>query len=132
MKLDQSYGLKIAELREGEMIEDGPAKEYPALLLGNMGVEKRFRKKGLGSFICDICVGLARTLSKRVGCRYVILRTIRCKIEFYQKCEFVASKKISDNGRLWMYRRIIARHVVRPVVDNVHVGDSVSTTKNPT
>jgi hypothetical protein len=34
LKLDQSYGLKIAELREGEMIEDGPAKEYPALLLG--------------------------------------------------------------------------------------------------
>ena len=131
MKLDQSYGLKIAELREGEMIEDGPAKEYPALLLWNTDVEKRFRKKGVGSFICDICVGLARTLSKSVGWRYVILRTIS-KIEFYQKCEFVASKKISDNGRLWMYRRIIARHVVRPVVDNVHVGDSVPTTKNPT
>jgi hypothetical protein len=97
-----------------------------------MGVEKRFRKKGLGSFICDICVGLARTLSKRVGCRYVILRTVRSKIEFYLKCEFVASKKISGNGRLWMYRRIIARHVVRPIVDNVHVDDNVSATKNPT
>ena len=57
MKLDQSYGLKIAELRESEMIEDDPAKEYPALLLGNRGVEKRFGKKGLGSFFCDICVG---------------------------------------------------------------------------
>jgi hypothetical protein len=41
LKLDQSYGLKIADLREGEMIEDGPAEEYPALLLWNMGVEKR-------------------------------------------------------------------------------------------
>jgi hypothetical protein len=46
LKLDQSYGLKIAELRESEMIEDDPAKEYPALLLGNRGVEKRFGKKG--------------------------------------------------------------------------------------
>jgi hypothetical protein len=36
LKLDQSYGLKIAELGEGEVIEDGPAKEYPALLLGTI------------------------------------------------------------------------------------------------
>ena len=104
--------IRIKDLREDEAIEGGPEKDYPAMLIGNMGVDKKFRSKGLGSFIYEFCVGLARRLSKRVGCRYVYLYTNRDKMGFYgRKCRFISSKKISNKGRLWMYRRIIVKHV---------------------
>jgi hypothetical protein len=99
------------------------------MLLGNMGTEKRFRKRGLSYFIRDICIGLARMLSKRVGCRYVYLRTAKNKIQYYKKLGFIPSEKISESGKLWMYRRIIPKHVSRSLSDSVEISDKVTRLK---
>jgi GNAT superfamily N-acetyltransferase len=121
--------IRIKDLREGETIEGGP-KDYPAMLLGNMGVDKRFRDKGLGSFIYDeFCIGLARRLNKRVACRYVYIRTSKDEIGFYQKCRFIPAEKISDKGRLWMYRRIVAKHITRSIFENIATSERVATDK---
>jgi hypothetical protein len=121
--------MRVKDLTEDETIEGGP-KDYPGMMLGNMGVDKRFRGSGLGSFICDqYCIGLARSLSKKVACRYVYIRTSKDLVGFYQKCKFIPAKKISDTGRLWMYRRIVTRSLFdsAEVSENIRcVSDSVS------
>jgi GNAT superfamily N-acetyltransferase len=101
--------IRIKDLREDEAIEGGPEKDYPAMLIGNMGVDKKFRGKGLGSFIYEFCVGLARRLSKRVGCRYVYLYTNRSILSacmFIQRCNMVS---------LLLYKvKFSARYILQP------------------
>jgi GNAT superfamily N-acetyltransferase len=49
----------------------------PAVKLGRMGVDKSQKKKGVGYWILDYVVGLARELSDQIGVRYVTLDALR-------------------------------------------------------
>lgn len=80
---------------------------YPALLLGQMAVDKKYRGQGIGYWICEFCTGLAREMNKRVGCALVILQTNRDKLDYYKKkCGFKHSEKQSKEGKVWMYKRV--------------------------
>ena len=83
-------------------------KTYPSLLIGRLGVDNNQRRKGVGKYICNWCLGLAMKLSNDVGCRYIILETTEKMIKFYMKCNFEKGKVIEDEkGKLiWMYQRI--------------------------
>lgn len=61
------------------------------MLLGRMGVDKKFRKKGIGSSICKFCQGLADVVSESVACMYIMLHPTLNKILFYQRLGFVKS-----------------------------------------
>lgn len=82
---------------------------YPSLFVGRLAVNNVYRKKGIGCFLCNWCLGVATSLSERVGCRYLILETSEGKKEeFYIKCNFQTAKKIKEDkeNRVWMYQRI--------------------------
>jgi GNAT superfamily N-acetyltransferase len=82
---------------------------YPSLLIGRLGVSNDWRRKGIGEYICNWCVGLAIDLSDKIGCRYVILETSKGEREtFYAKCNFQKAKELVDDRkeRVWMYQRI--------------------------
>ena len=81
---------------------------YPSLLIGRLGVENRFRRKGVGSYICKWCIGLAIELSNQIGCRYVVLETSKSKMDFYSKCNFSETVTIQDKENyVWMYQRTV-------------------------
>jgi predicted N-acetyltransferase YhbS len=62
---------------------------YPALLLGRVAVDNDFRKRDIGRCMCMWAVGLARKLSRQLGCRFVVLSTKdESRITFYKKCGF--------------------------------------------
>jgi len=62
---------------------------YPAVLLGRVAVDNKFRRKAVGSFICDWCVGLAQQLAMEIGCRFIVLVTKgESRVRFYQSCGF--------------------------------------------
>ena len=71
-------------------------KTYPSLLIGRVGVDNNERKKGIGKYICDWCLGLAMKLSNEVGCRYIILETTEKMVKFYKKCNFEKGKVIEE------------------------------------
>ncbi|HXG06677.1 MAG TPA: GNAT family N-acetyltransferase [Nitrososphaera sp.] len=80
---------------------------YPALLMGQMAVDKKYRGQGIGYWICEFCVGLAQEMNNKVGCALVILQTNKDKLEYYKKkCGFKHSEKQSKEGKVWMYKRI--------------------------
>ncbi|MEM2786463.1 MAG: GNAT family N-acetyltransferase [Nitrososphaerales archaeon] len=88
---------------------------YPALLLGQMAVDKKYRGQGIGYWICEFCTGLAQEMNKRVGCALVILQTNKDKLDYYKKrCGFRHSQKKSKEGKVWMYKRVFQ-------VDNVQL-----------
>ncbi len=96
------------KLEETEMIDEAShVISYPSILLGQIGVDKQFRNKGIGSSIIQHVTGLSRQLVRKIACRYIVLQTSQDKINLYIKLEFKQSPKNSGNKRLiWMYKRL--------------------------
>lgn len=90
-----------------EKVRGTTPKRYPSMLLGRMGVDKKYRGNGIGNSICSFCRGLAIDISEKVACRYLILQTTADKIPFYKKCGFKQSSEKPYKNLYWMYSRII-------------------------
>lgn len=99
--------LESSRLEVNDKLANYTPIKYPAVLLGQMGVDKDYRGLGLGQLICNFCVGLAAIVGERVACRYIILQTSRDKVRYYkEKCDFKQSMKVNTEGKIWMYRRV--------------------------
>ncbi len=63
----------------------------PALKLGRMGVHKDYRGQHVGRWILDYVVGLARSLSKQLGIRYITLDALPRErlVQWYEGYGFV-------------------------------------------
>ena len=57
----------------------------PSLLLGQLARDRRFKGEGVGGIMVDWVLRTANELSKKIGCRYVILDAELDKIEYYKK-----------------------------------------------
>lgn len=78
--------------------------EYPALKLGRLGVDKRFRQRGLGTQILLLVVGCLFKLSKRVGMRFISVNAYKKSVNFYRKNNFVElEREKSVNQHVSMY-----------------------------
>lgn len=99
--------IDIQDLDYHERVVYTSPRQYPAMLLGQMGVHKEFRSLGVGSMITHFCKGLAMDISKRIACRYLVLKTDHAHMDFYQrKCKFIPSIRADSQNLFWMYKRI--------------------------
>jgi len=98
-------GISVSRIRAEEKMEGVEIKNYPALLLGRLAVDKGFWNKDVGSYVCRWCLGLARRLSQEVGCRCLALHAHHTVISFYTKNGFVVSEAETGPTRL-LYRKI--------------------------
>src|SRR5919108_3004398 len=57
--------IEKEELEKADKLGGFVYRTYPAVLLGQLGVDKQYRIQGLGQLICDFCVGLAATISEQ-------------------------------------------------------------------
>lgn len=74
----------------------------PALKLGRLGVDKRFRKRGAGDWILDNVVGLALDLSDSIGLRYVTVDALQrpSLIKWYTDYGFKRNKAMRKKWRV--------------------------------
>ncbi|QHQ34887.1 GNAT family N-acetyltransferase [Algicella marina] len=82
-------GEIVHELDENEL--DGAQfthKQYPALKLARLAIDRRYRGCGLGRNLVDFSVGRARHIAKAAGCRFVVVDAKKPSVEFYEKCGF--------------------------------------------
>ena len=63
----------------------------PGIKLGRMGVDKPHKKKGVGYWILDYVVGLAREMSASIGVRYVTLDALNEEglVSWYKRYGFI-------------------------------------------
>lgn len=100
--------ISLEKLSEEDTVSGYTPKSYPAMLLGNMGVDSEFQKKGVGKSICNFVVGLAQDITQRVACAVVRLQTDKSRFGYYEeKCGFKYSKKQNLESKVWMYRKIL-------------------------
>ena len=72
-------------------IDNLDISSHPALLLGRMGLDKLFKKKGIGQDLIDHTVNLALELKEKIGCKFVILEVDKIRsnlIRFYEDYGF--------------------------------------------
>lgn len=98
--------VSVENLDSKERVARATPIRYPAMLLGQLGVDKKYRGKGIGIKICNFCLGLAQTIGKLIACRYVILQTGVDKTSLYKKVGFIVSPKLAHDKKIWMYRRL--------------------------
>lgn len=99
--------IKTQRLTEEDRVKESPYDNYPAVLLGQMCVDKAFRDRGIGQHICKFSLGVASFVSKRVGCMCLVAHTNKEKENYYvEKCRFTKAKEEPSDGTVWLYRRV--------------------------
>lgn len=98
--------IELDKLNKDEKVRNTTPKKYPAMLIGRMGIDKKYRGKGIGSDVCLFCRGLAIEIGKKVACRYVVLQTMVKHSGFYKKSGFIKTDVVK-NGVVWMYVRTV-------------------------
>lgn len=76
--------IRKEEVREEERIRV-PYKEYPAIKIARLAVDKKYERRGVGRFLLLIAVGKALDIAKEVGCRFITVDSKHNSIGFYEK-----------------------------------------------
>lgn len=98
--------IRKNELNDSEIVIDAKnINVYPAVLLGQFGIDKDFRGRDIGYWIIQHIIGLTRRLRKKIACRYIVLQTDSDHISIYNRFNFRSSKK-SNQKLIWMYKKL--------------------------
>jgi hypothetical protein len=104
------FTLSMSNIGIKEMMDDDRLEviftNYPALLLGQLGVAKQYRGNKIGEIICKFCRGMGQQLDIRAACAFLVLRTtVRLAKEYYEPyCDFKWKPK--EDGKVWMYSKL--------------------------
>lgn len=66
-----------------------PAYDLPAILLGRLAVDLRFRSRGLGKALLVEAIKISSAAAGQIGCRYVIVDAYGDAVQWYQHFGFV-------------------------------------------
>lgn len=101
--------IELDKLGKDEKVKNTTPKKYPAMLIGRMGIDKKYRRRGIGSEICQFCRGLAIEIGQKVACRYVMIHTTddKNKIHFYSESGFIKSGNPPKKEIISMFVRIV-------------------------
>ena len=99
--------IRKKDVREEEQIE-APYKEYPAIKIARLAVDKKYERRGVGRFLLLAAVGKALKISDEVGCRFITVDSKQDSIEFYEKRGgFELAKKRKNKTYPTMYLDIL-------------------------
>lgn len=91
------------------MSDDSELKKFvfPALLMGKIGIDKKYRCFGIGKYICLFCMGLAQKTNEKISCAFFIFRTTKSLAEkIYGPKYCFRWKKDTPNKIVWVYRKV--------------------------
>ena len=80
--------IQVKSIDEVDCVEGYGYKKYPAIKLARLAVDKKFEKRGIGSFLLLVSIGKAISICDSIGCRYITVDSKKEAIRFYEKYEF--------------------------------------------
>lgn len=90
-------------LQSNERPDDVNYPTAPALKLGRMGVHNNFQHRGVGYWILDFVVGMARDMSEHAGVRYVTLDALNEElVGWYTGYGFVLNHGEAEGRIAWL------------------------------
>ena len=85
--MNDAIKLKLEETEETKQLIR--LHEYPALKIGRLGVDKKFKRKGFGKFVIDFVKGLSRRINQISACRFLTVDSYPDAVNFYEKHRFI-------------------------------------------
>ena len=81
---------------------------FPSLLMGKIGIDKKYRCFGIGKYICLFCMGLAQKTNEKIACTFFVFKTTKSLAEkiYGPKYYFRWNNNTSDKI-VWVYRRVL-------------------------
>jgi len=103
---------------------EAPYKEYPAIKIARLATDKKYEKRGVGTFLLLAAIGIAADVSEKVGCRFITVDSKRHSIGFYEKHGFKLVKKYEKQDHPTMYLDILpAIEEMKPIT--TELGDFI-------
>lgn len=83
----------------------GAQKRFPAMQIGMLGVDKRYRSKGLARLMVKRALVYAMDAASTIGCRIVFVESLKNDdaISLYRSLGFSAAAGQDTRPKLWMY-----------------------------
>lgn len=76
-------------------------RQYPAIKIARLAVDRRYREAGIGIALVTLALGIAQTVvSPIVGCRFVMVDAKRQSVDFYGKRGFTILDTPDNRARL--------------------------------
>lgn len=92
------FALSMASIRTDI---NGKNLKHPVCLIGQLGINEPFQKKGYGSRLIELAIDRATKISEDIGCKGVIIETYKPELieNFFKKKKFekIDEKKLSEN-----------------------------------
>ncbi len=105
-----SMSLITIDLLETAHVPEGTDYSYfPALMIGRLATDKRYQRRGIGSYLCRFAIAKALELREHAGCQFVILNAKKDSIPFYVKNGFQLGRNRPDRNEPFMYLRLPAK-----------------------
>jgi len=98
--LADSIALHITE-REWLVQKNITVQQVPALKIGRLGIENKYKGRNIGTALIKYSVGIAFRMNDElsVGCRFLTVDSDQDAIEFYKKMGFVMNLHRDYKGR---------------------------------
>jgi hypothetical protein len=80
---------------------------FPALLMGKIGIDKKYRCFGIGKYICLFCMGLAKKTNEKIACTIFVFRTTKSLAEKIYGPKYYFRWKETSNKTVWIYRKVL-------------------------
>lgn len=80
--------IEVQAIDEDDGIVGYPYRKYPSIKIARLAVDRKYERKGIGRFLVLASIGLAMSVSEKIGCRYLTVDSKRESISFYKKHGF--------------------------------------------
>lgn len=88
------------ELYGFERPDGGRYKEYPAIKIGQLGVDKSFQGLHIGQYLIAFALIMATSMADQIGCRYLTVDAKRDVVDWYKAQGFKENKlREAERGR---------------------------------
>ena len=85
---------------DGPLVDGFRYKDYPAIKLARLAVDKSLRGAGAGSQLVDLAIGLIlEHVMPNIGCRFLIVDAKASSVDFYVKKGFTRIGEIEDGDQ---------------------------------
>ena len=81
--------------------------KYPAIKIARLAIDKRSERKGIGTHLLYWALGLAYSISQKIGYRYITVDSKRDSVDFYIKFGFKIVKKYRNREYPSMYLNMV-------------------------
>ncbi len=68
-------------------------RKYPAVKIARLGIDSRFEKHGIGTYLVQVIMGQVMSICENIGCRYLLVDSKLESTGFYEKCGFRVAEK---------------------------------------